>query len=82
MAVCTKLGHVIQLFVDGRLAASATYPAFIKGTTPPPIELARRGDGSGAFNGTLDEFAFFGTALSESEVAAFHSAGSLPAAGH
>ena len=79
MAVCTKSGHVLQLFVDGRLAASKTYPSFIKSTTPLPIELARRGDGSGSFAGTIDEFAFFGTALRESDVAALYTAGSLPA---
>ena len=82
MAVCTKSGQVLQLFVDGRLAASKTYPSFIRSTTPLPIELARRGDGSGSFAGTIDEFAFFGTQLRESDVAALYSAGSLPAAGH
>jgi len=81
MAVCTKSGHVLELYVDGRLAASKTYPAFIKSTTPLPIELARRGDGSGSFAGTVDEFAFFGTALRESDVAALYSAGSLPTPG-
>jgi hypothetical protein len=82
MAVCTKSGHLLRLFLDGRLVASQTYPTFITSTAPLPIELARRGDGSGSFAGTLDEFAFFGAAITESDVTTLYDAGSLPAADH
>ena len=76
--VRTKSGHQLGLFVDGGSPPRRRTPTFITSTTPLPIELARRGDGSGSFAGTLDEFTFFGAALTESDVKTLYDAGSLP----
>ena len=77
MAVCTKSGHCSELFLDGRLVASKTYPTFITSTAPLPIELARRGDGSGSFAGTSMSSRSSG-GPPESDVKTLYDAGSLP----
>lgn len=79
MAVATKSGTEVRLYLDGRLVATEDYPSFVPGTPTLPIDLARRGNGSGQLAGTLDEFAFFESALSEADVAELYDAGSLAA---
>lgn len=74
LAVGVKDGTSMLLYVDGRLAASASWPSYARSTTAG-MDLARRGNNSGFFAGTLDEFAFFDTPLSAAEVLALYRAG-------
>ena len=76
MVVCTKSGPKTRLYVDGILVAAADYSHFAANTGDLGIDLARRGNGIGYLPGTLDDFAFYGKALSALDVVGLYQAAS------
>jgi hypothetical protein len=79
MVMAVKAGSALRLYLDGRLVATATYSTFIGGPTAPlGIDLARRGNATGDFSGTLDEFAYFGKALSDQDARSLYLLGATP----
>jgi hypothetical protein len=76
--VAVKSGHVQTIYLDGRSAASATFPAAMTAAPGLPISLGRRANGTGYFAGRLDEFAYFGRRLTGKDAADFYSAGTRP----
>ncbi len=74
LAVGVKDGDSTRLYVDGELAASASWSSFARSSTVG-IDLSRRGNNFGYFAGTLDEFAFYDTVLPASDVRALFDAG-------
>jgi 4-amino-4-deoxy-L-arabinose transferase-like glycosyltransferase len=73
-AVCVKRGRTMRLFVDGRLVGSAVFRSFAASTTAP-LEIARRGNGSRYFAGSVADFAFFTTAVTSHDITALFQAG-------
>jgi hypothetical protein len=80
VAVCVKQGSSTLLYMDGHLAGSASSRTFATSATAA-IDLAHRGNNSGLFAGTLDEFAFFDTVLSAEDALALYRAGTLAGSG-
>jgi hypothetical protein len=78
--VCVKQGSSTLLYVDGDLAGSASWRTFATSATAA-IDLGRRGNNSGLFAGTLDEFAFYDTALSAADALALYRAGTAAGSG-
>jgi hypothetical protein len=72
--VCVKSGLTVSIYVDGAVDATTTL-----GTTPPTsaspaINIGRRANGSTSFvTGTIDDFAFYGSALSAGRIAAHYA---------
>lgn len=72
--VCTLSGTTATVYVDGVQVGQGTGIASNSSTTQQ-ISVARRNNGTLFYDGTVDEFAYYGTALSSSRVAAHHTAG-------
>lgn len=60
--VATISGTTLKTYIDGHLWATNTIPGTPADGTAV-MRVGRRGDGSGSFSGTVDEFAMFSTAL-------------------
>lgn len=65
-------GTNVKLYVDGALVATTAFSGTLN-TGSPNMEVGRRSDG-GYFTGTLDEFAFYGSALTATRIAAHYAA--------
>jgi Concanavalin A-like lectin/glucanases superfamily len=72
--VGTLEGRVATVYVDGRLAASATLPAAPAASTRDLYLGRYSGSASGYWQGRLDEVSFYGRALRADEVAAHYAA--------
>lgn len=72
--VCVKSGLTVSIYIDGVLDASTTL-----GTTPPTsaspvINIGRRANGASSYlAGTVDDFAFYGTALGTDRITAHYA---------
>jgi hypothetical protein len=79
--VVTKSGTTISIYVDGVLDVSGTTSTTNTSTTQG-IDWGRRSTNASFFNGTLDDVAVYGSALSGTRVAAHFTAGNpTPAIG-
>jgi large repetitive protein len=76
---CTKSGTTMTVYVDGAAQTPATFSTFNTSSTIP-LDVARRGNNTAFLPGTLDEFAYYGAALSSTRVAAHYTAGTTVAA--
>lgn len=73
--VAVKSGNMVLLYVDGVLENSSTAYSAFDTSSAVGIDLGRRGNSSLYFPGTLDEFAFYPTALSAARIATHYRAG-------
>ena len=73
--VLTRSGSTMSLYVDGRLAATATGAGTLN-TTTSILGIGRSGASATSwFDGSIDEVAVYGKALAASRVAAHYAAG-------
>jgi Tfp pilus assembly protein PilX len=71
-----------QVFLDGTLHKSGTYPSSLAVPAAAPLSLGTRTGSSNYFDGTLDDVKIFNRILSASEIADFYAAGAPSAPGY
>lgn len=73
VATYTDVGNDMRLYVNGALQASGSSGGANNQPTEP-LTIGAHGGAGDPFDGRIDEFAFYGTALSAARVAAHHAA--------